>query len=624
MSADRWAGWPPVEVWIGCVDGHLHTVRWEAGRLELVDHGLSDDPSAPCLALQTTWNRHADDLRVLTLAARDAAEALMLGAGPSGIPENQPPHHFSGTLPVPPWTLVERPRGPGTVAVAMGFVESASEPVVGADPLHDIGVLLHLGFGLGERLVAGVATTWADRLAADPDVTVPPALAAAVQERAERALGTWWGDGARVTVTADDPPSLVADPHDPDGAHLTVPVRWLADVWCRDVVVADDRFVLALDEARDDQLVVRAVDGDLYGETTVTVTLPVTPRTPDPDELGPATSSQPASPPRPGWDEEAAAPQVPFLVRQLAVSPAYGTLYLHSGFTDVHADHEDPYRAAHDDGVRSRRFIGVLDRALVDVSVPGYGQPDTPLTIEVWPHTPPDDIGDWDHEVDVDLDINGGLLVQGGGGGAEVTTTLPVGEFRARISGRDFERAARHQGRPEFRIRLWRRPRRNQPVLRRTWPGYETVELGGEGAPSTAGVFGRTPLSSGTVLRTDFSDTASWEAVRDAISAEAEYGYRADVRVVDDAGYDDANIDDVLTATGDHVLGFMVIVDHLAITAPDHPVLVVSLAPRNRGQRFRSLPSEIPTIDCNLSLANMDWEDFARAANRGDGTFRGF
>ena len=41
------------------------------------------------------------------------------------------------------------------------------------------------------------------------------------------------------------------------------------------------------------------------------------------------------------------------------------------------------------------------------------------------------------------------------------------------------------------------------------------------------------------------------------------------------------------------------------------------------GQEFRAIPSEIQGIENNLSLANMSFEDFARAVD-GDGVFRGF
>jgi hypothetical protein len=79
----------------------------------------------------------------------------------------------------------------------------------------------------------------------------------------------------------------------------------------------------------------------------------------------------------------------------------------------------------------------------------------------------------------------------------------------------------------------------------------------------------------------------------------------------------------VIAAAGGKVLGLIVVVDDEAMMEPDQPVLVVSLDPRHHGQRFRSIPSGIQSIENNLSIANMDWEDFATAADR-HGVFRGF
>jgi len=42
-----------------------------------------------------------------------------------------------------------------------------------------------------------------------------------------------------------------------------------------------------------------------------------------------------------------------------------------------------------------------------------------------------------------------------------------------------------------------------------------------------------------------------------------------------------------------------------------------------RGRAFRVIPSEIEGVENNLSLANMDFEEFANAADP-DGVFRGF
>jgi hypothetical protein len=63
------------------------------------------------------------------------------------------------------------------------------------------------------------------------------------------------------------------------------------------------------------------------------------------------------------------------------------------------------------------------------------------------------------------------------------------------------------------------------------------------------------------------------------------------------------------------------VADSVAFTLPDHPVLVVDLL--DDRQPFRCILSELWGVENNLNLANLDWEDFAGAADEG-GVFRGF
>ena len=56
---------------------------------------------------------------------------------------------------------------------------------------------------------------------------------------------------------------------------------------------------------------------------------------------------------------------------------------------------------------------------------------------------------------------------------------------------------------------------------------------------------------------------------------------------------------------------------------PDYPILVVNLNKRDDSGPFRSVPREIASLEANLSLANMDFYEFAESAGA-DGVFRGF
>ena len=124
------------------------------------------------------------------------------------------------------------------------------------------------------------------------------------------------------------------------------------------------------------------------------------------------------------------------------------------------------------------------------------------------------------------------------------------------------------------------------------------------------------------VVRTDFGDDSVWSDVRAAIAAPVGE-FRAYVTFVDDRRYDGFTVGQLLAmvpASWDHT--FIFLVDHDTLTRPDHPVLVVDLYGQ-RGRSFRVIPSEMWSVQNNLSLANMDWEEFADSVDE-DGVFRGF
>lgn len=124
------------------------------------------------------------------------------------------------------------------------------------------------------------------------------------------------------------------------------------------------------------------------------------------------------------------------------------------------------------------------------------------------------------------------------------------------------------------------------------------------------------------VLRTDFSDDAAWESLRAAIQKPVG-PFRAYVDFVSDRAFDGITPEEVLSlipSDSDHA--FVFIVDRPAISHPEHPILVVDLD-LERGRAFRVIPSEMWAVENNLSLANMDFDEFADTVGP-DGVFRGF
>ena len=99
--------------------------------------------------------------------------------------------------------------------------------------------------------------------------------------------------------------------------------------------------------------------------------------------------------------------------------------------------------------------------------------------------------------------------------------------------------------------------------------------------------------------------------------------FRTPLHIINDHDYANASCEQILSLlqpNSDH--SFLFIADKICIQHPDHPLLVVDLY-SERGKTFRAIPSQVFNIQSNLSLANMDWEEFADNVDD-DLIFRGF
>ena len=130
------------------------------------------------------------------------------------------------------------------------------------------------------------------------------------------------------------------------------------------------------------------------------------------------------------------------------------------------------------------------------------------------------------------------------------------------------------------------------------------------------------PLTDGSlVLRTDFSDDAAWEAICAAIrKPQTEVNFCAHVDCVSDAAF--SNVSAAQLAIRNPAHTFIFIVDSVTLSKPEHPILVLDLYDQV-GRTFRVIPSEMWGVENNLSLANMDFEEFADNVDA-DGVFCGF
>ncbi|MFI7211580.1 DUF6924 domain-containing protein [Micromonospora maritima] len=130
------------------------------------------------------------------------------------------------------------------------------------------------------------------------------------------------------------------------------------------------------------------------------------------------------------------------------------------------------------------------------------------------------------------------------------------------------------------------------------------------------------------MIRADFTDDTVWSRIRRWIAEPTEEGFGADVDFVEDRalnGLDEATILAGYPPICPHEYRHPVlfVIDAVAVTTPEHPVLVINLNCAVDARPFRALPRQVQAIQNNLSLANMDYAEFAMSVGV-DGVFRGF
>ncbi|MBE9525192.1 MAG: hypothetical protein IMY76_08830 [Chloroflexi bacterium] len=124
------------------------------------------------------------------------------------------------------------------------------------------------------------------------------------------------------------------------------------------------------------------------------------------------------------------------------------------------------------------------------------------------------------------------------------------------------------------------------------------------------------------MLRTDFSDLDAWEAVRSAVTRPIGI-FKAYVEFLSNPEFDSMTSLQLLTlmkAGSDH--SFIFVVDRVTLSDSEYPILVLDLSD-HPGRSFRVIPEEMWAVENNLSIANMDFADFADSVDA-DGVFRGF
>jgi hypothetical protein len=132
--------------------------------------------------------------------------------------------------------------------------------------------------------------------------------------------------------------------------------------------------------------------------------------------------------------------------------------------------------------------------------------------------------------------------------------------------------------------------------------------------------------TNSVVIRADFENQQAWEAICELLRAPVHEGsetFYACVEFLEDTDYRNLTKEELLAIVPrDYNHSFLFVVDKAAITNPDFAILAVDLV-ESRGRSFRAIPAQIQSIENNLSIANMDFQEFAGAVDK-DGIFRGF
>ncbi len=260
---DWWVGIAPAQATVAC-GVEQHRLRWEGGTLYALDHAdpegertlaaLGGEPCA-CVELLDAWDRHRDDPRVLVLASRGPVDRL----APQG--EEQGPYGSAGAR-----VLGRRSSnvarfsssGAGFVGrtAVLGVRSARGRALAGPHAgrtkqertAEELTALLGLGGGLSERLQAGVAATWRQRIASRERgvARVRPQLHAALYGRVLATVGAWLGgSGQRVRLTMIGERGRPRITEEDGAVAAELPFGWLADVWCRDLALVGGRLCVA-------------------------------------------------------------------------------------------------------------------------------------------------------------------------------------------------------------------------------------------------------------------------------------------------------------------------------------------------------------------------------------------
>ncbi|GAA4674695.1 DUF6924 domain-containing protein [Gordonia humi] len=128
------------------------------------------------------------------------------------------------------------------------------------------------------------------------------------------------------------------------------------------------------------------------------------------------------------------------------------------------------------------------------------------------------------------------------------------------------------------------------------------------------------PPGQNVVFRADFSSDEAWKEVTDLIE---KHRGPAEFTLVDDRSHDGLTREGIIRlaeSAGMTDLDYAFIADARAMNDSDHSLLVVDL--EYNDPSFRVAPEFIRSVADNLTVSNLDFEDFNEGVDE-DGVYRG-
>lgn len=126
------------------------------------------------------------------------------------------------------------------------------------------------------------------------------------------------------------------------------------------------------------------------------------------------------------------------------------------------------------------------------------------------------------------------------------------------------------------------------------------------------------------LVRTDFSSDTEWNQLLNLIlTPESRYGAVAYVYVVDDSAFEDSNREEIAkNLNKDYNYSIFFIADEITFQSSDFPILCVEIEDSTTltGRSFRIKATDLFIAQNNLSISNMDFEDFSERVDS-DGVF---